>query len=240
MKRYNNNQVLLIPDVHAPYHHKDTLAFLEAVAGVYNPDRVFQLGDWTDSYAFSRYPKDMDHKDTYSSEYKKVRQFTKDLVTIFPKGTALKGNHDARLWNRAKLAGVPKGLLIPYERVIGLEETDWDMQWDLTFTVDANRKSWFLAHTKTASPLNTGLVLGRSVAFGHDHTKFKIESFQSIEQRIYGVHCGCLIGDDRYAFAYNRSAMIRPNLGCVVITRGVPKLIPMETGPSGRWNKIVH
>lgn len=240
MKRYSNNAVLLIPDTHAPYQHKDTISFLEKVAEKYNPDRVFHMGDWTDSYCFSRYPKNIEQPDSYTDEYRQVRKFTEDLLKVFPTGIAMKGNHDARLWERAKVAGIPRGLLVPYERVIGLEDTDWSMDWDKTFTIDATRKQWYLSHTRTASPLNCAKTLGMSVAFGHEHNSFKIESFQHVHQRIYGVHTGSLISDNRYAFAYNRQSMIRPSLGCVVILRGVPRLIPMDCGPSGRWNKIVH
>lgn len=240
MKRYNNNAVLLIPDVHAPYQHKDTLSFLSGVADKYCPDRVFQLGDWTDSYCFSRYPKDIEHEDTYSSEYRKVRKFTEGLTTLFPEGTAIKGNHDARAWERAKVAGIPKGILIPYERVIGLEDSNWSMVWDYNFTVDADRHQWYLTHTKGSNVLNTAKLLGRSVAVGHEHNKFEIQSYALPEKRIYGVTSGCLIGDNRYAFAYNKQSLIRPALGCVMILRGVPKLIPMDTGPSGRWNRVVH
>lgn len=238
-KRYDNNAVLLIPDTHAPYHHRDALDFLKAVNEKYQPDRVFHLGDWTDSYCFSRYPKNIENPDSYTLEYRQVRKFTDDMLKIFPSGICMKGNHDARLWERAKQAGVPRGLLIPYERVIGLEGTEWEMVWDYTFTVDATRKQWFLAHTKTSSALNCAKTLGMSVAFGHEHNKFAVESFQHVHQRIYGVQVGCLIGDNRYAFAYNRQSMIRPSRGCVMIIRGVPRLIPMDCGPKGRWNKLV-
>lgn len=37
--------ILVIPDQHAPYHHKDTLDFLSAVAAKYRPDTVVNLGD---------------------------------------------------------------------------------------------------------------------------------------------------------------------------------------------------
>ena len=239
MKQYKNNNVLLIPDTHAPYHHKDALEFLARVNDKYNPDRVFHMGDWTDSYCFSRYPKDIEHEDTYTKEYKKVRKFTEDMLSIFPEGIAMKGNHDARLWERAKQAGVPRGLLLPYDEVIGLKGTNWQMKYDYSFTVDANRQQWFLAHTKTASAINCAKTLGMNVAFGHEHVKFVIESFQSVHKRLYGVSTGCLIGDNRHAFAYNRQSMVRPNRGCVMLIDGIPKLIPMDVTPGGKWNRVV-
>lgn len=239
MKQFKNNNVLLIPDTHAPYQHQDALAFLQAVADKYCPDRVFHMGDWTDSYCFSRYPKDIEMEDSYKKEYKKVRKFTDDLLKIFPVGISMKGNHDARLWERAKTGGIPRGLILPYDEVIGLKGTGWKMDYDYSFTVDATRQSWYLAHTRTASAMNCAKTLGMNVAFGHEHTKFVIESFQGVNKRLYGVTCGCLIGDNRYAFAYNRQSMVRPNRGCVMVVRGVPRLVPMEITPGGRWNKVL-
>lgn len=239
MKRYDNNSVLIIPDTHAPYHHPDTIPFLTAVKKRYRPDRVFHAGDWTDSYCFSRFPKDPDMKDTFTTEYKAVLKFTERLVELFPEGTLLKGNHDVRAYERAKVAGIPRGLMIPYEQMIGLDKADWKLTWDYTFTVDANRSKWYISHTKSANAFATAKLLGMSVVFGHNHTMFKVESFQSINKRIYGVNVGCLIGDDRYAFGYNKQSIIRPNRGCVVILRGIPRLVPFDVGPGGRWNKVV-
>ena len=239
MKRFKNNAVLLIPDTHAPYHHRDTFAFLKAVKKKYDLDRVFHMGDWTDSYCFTRFPKDPDMEESYTTEFKQVRAFTKEMTELFPEGMLMMGNHDVRAYERAKTAGIPKGLLIPYDEMIGLSESNWRMEWDYTFTVDANRKQWYLAHTKSSNAFVTAKMLGMSAAFGHNHTMLKIETLQVPNQRIYGVSTGCLLGDNRYAFGYNKNSMVRPNRGCVVILRGVPRLIPFDVGPGGRWNKVV-
>lgn len=240
MKRYKNNAVLVMPDFHAPYHHPDTIPFLMAVRDAYKPDRVYQIGDWTDSYCFTRFPKDIEHEDSYTAEYRKVRKFTADLLAEFPEGVALKGNHDARLWERAKQAGIPRGLITPYETVIGLDKADWQMKYEATFTADANRQQYYLVHEKAMTPLNLAKALGCSVVYGHSHTKFEVTSAMLLDKRVYGVFTGCLIGDNRYAFGYNSRSVIRPNRGCVMILDGVPRLIPFDIGPKGKWNRVVR
>jgi hypothetical protein len=40
-----NDRILVIGDIHAPYEHPDTVAFLKAVKKKYNPTRVIQIGD---------------------------------------------------------------------------------------------------------------------------------------------------------------------------------------------------
>jgi len=239
MKRYKNNAVLVMPDFHAPYHHPDTIPFLCAVRDKYQPDRVYQIGDWTDSYAFTRFPKDPE-ADSYTTEYKQVKKFTKMLTDEFPRGTALKGNHDARLWERAKNAGIPRGLIMPYEKVIGLEKTEWDMKYEASFTVDATREQYYLVHEKAGTPLNLAKALSCSVVYGHNHTKAEVASVMLLDKRVYGCYTGCLIGDNRYAFGYNGRSIIRPNRGCLMIIDGVPRLIPFDVGPKGKWNRVIR
>ena len=41
----DNSCILVIPDLHAPYHHQDALDFLVAVAAKYQPTRLINLGD---------------------------------------------------------------------------------------------------------------------------------------------------------------------------------------------------
>lgn len=40
-----NDRILIIGDIHAPYEHPDTVAFLKAVKEKYKPTRVIQIGD---------------------------------------------------------------------------------------------------------------------------------------------------------------------------------------------------
>jgi len=42
-KIYKN--ILVMPDLHAPYHHKDSLDFMKALRDKYQPDLVVNLGD---------------------------------------------------------------------------------------------------------------------------------------------------------------------------------------------------
>ena len=93
-KRFDNCRVLVLSDTHAPYHHKGTLDFLSAVNAEYNPDRVVHAGDCGDIYSISEYPKDLEHRDTWSDEIKGLRKFVKELGSLFPRVDLLESNHD--------------------------------------------------------------------------------------------------------------------------------------------------
>lgn len=45
---HDNSRILFISDMHIPYHHVDTIAFLKHLKAKYKPTRVICLGDEVD------------------------------------------------------------------------------------------------------------------------------------------------------------------------------------------------
>lgn len=229
----NYENVLALSDTHFPYHHPDTFDFLERIKEKYQPDFVVHGGDITDSYAFSRYPKDPEYDECYTQEFRTVRRCIEYLHGIFPELAIVKSNHDERLWERAKIAGIPKSIVLPFLEIIGAGEYNWSLVDELIVEIADN--PWYFAHYRGSNVLTVAERAGMSVLQGHTHTKLGIRSTVTLRGRIWGVDCGCLLGDDRHAFAYNKSSIIRPNLGVVMIERGVPRVIPMNL-ITGIWD----
>ena len=48
-----HERVLVISDLHIPYHHKDSFKFLEEVKKQFRPDTVINIGDLLDFHAIS-------------------------------------------------------------------------------------------------------------------------------------------------------------------------------------------
>ena len=48
-----HNSVLVISDLHIPYHHKDSFKFLKAIKKEFKPDTVINIGDLLDFHAIS-------------------------------------------------------------------------------------------------------------------------------------------------------------------------------------------
>ena len=152
---------LVIGDTHFPYHHPDTFEFLSAVIAKHRPDRFIHVGDLTDSYAFSRYPKDPEYDECYTKEFQTVREAVKQLHLLMPTLDIMHSNHDDRLWNRATVAGIPKSVMLPFMSVIGADGFDWKLHPDLI--VD----DWFFCHYKGANILRIASDAGMSVVQGH-------------------------------------------------------------------------
>lgn len=229
MKRHDNSCVLIFGDTHAPFEHKDTLAFLADISSKYKPDRVVCNGDLSDSYWFSQYSKDI-KAERMSHEITGLRKFTKELGKIFPEIVISDSNHDARLWRKAKEAGIPREFIIPYMNLIGAEDLKgWKLVDDFFFTVDADRSKWQVSHWKTGTALTCSQHLGRNIVLSHHHSKQGIYRWSPEPgKNLYGADTGCLIDRKSYAFAYASAQALVQVTGAILIEEGVPKIIPLN------------
>lgn len=96
----SDNNILLISDIHIPYHNIDaiTLAFDYGVQN--NVNTVFINGDLIDNAQVSKFEKDP-RKRSVKEEFDLTRQFLEILRHTFPKASIywLKGNHCVR-WEK--------------------------------------------------------------------------------------------------------------------------------------------
>ena len=49
----NHKRILVISDMHIPYHHKDSIKFLKEIKKEFKPDTVINIGDLLDFHAIS-------------------------------------------------------------------------------------------------------------------------------------------------------------------------------------------
>lgn len=239
-RRYKNNRILAFGDTHSPYHHPDTINFLQAVIGKYEPDRFVHMGDLTDSYCFNRYSMDVGNMESYTEEFKGVRKFVKQLGNLIPDMLLCSSNHDDRLWNRAKVGGIPKEFIVPFLKVVGGDQFNWKLSHEHILRVESDRNYWYFCHTRAGTTINMASSQGMSAVTGHNHNMFNIIRANTLSGVRYGVDTPSLLDNNRHAFAYNNMNIKRPNLGCVMIINGVPKMIPMDLkGKSNNWNKKI-
>jgi hypothetical protein len=220
-KRYDNNCVLVFGDTHFPYEHKGMWAFLEYLKSEYPIDRVVHMGDIMDMYSVSAYPKDPDHKDSWSDELKKGRKKVKRLVELFPDMCVLESNHDDRAYKKSRISGLPRSFLIEYREVIGAPP-GWKWYPELNIRAESNKTHMFFAHTKAGGALSTAQDKGMSAFLGHHHSRFGMSGFKANKKTIYGVDVGCLVSDKGSPFKYNKMDRGRPIQGACVVVDGMP------------------
>lgn len=102
----NNKNILVLCDIHLPYHHKNALKVAIEDGVRRGVDTVILNGDTIDFYSISRFIKDPKFRDL-TKELQVARQFLKYLRATFPDALIIfkTGNHEDRwkhhIWNHA-------------------------------------------------------------------------------------------------------------------------------------------
>ena len=226
-----NSRILVISDMHIPYHHKDSFAFLKEIKKQFKPDSVVNIGDSLDFHAISMHDS---NPDLYSAghELKEARKYIKELESVFPEVTEVDSNHSSLVYRRALKYGMSKEFLKDYGDFLGTKKWKWVD--DLTLTM-SNKQRCFFTHGRSADVLKTSQAMGMSCVQGHYHTKFVISWWANPDNLFFGMNVGCLINQKSMAFAYAKNFKTRFILGCGVILNGVPRLLPMVLNTKGDW-----
>lgn len=229
---HDNSRILLISDLHIPYHHQDAIAFLLHLKEKYNPTRVICLGDEVDGHALSFHDSDPDLPSA-GDEIRQALPVIAELFKIFPKMDILESNHGSLVWRKAKVFGIPKHYIKSYNEVLGV---DGGWKWSFDLTVDLpNGQKCYMHHGKTSNIIQLSQQMGMNATQGHYHETFKIDYWGNSTGLYWGMQCGCLIDDDKLAFNYNNVNIKRPIIGTGLIIDSMPVLEPMRLNSEGRW-----
>ena len=238
-RKKENSCVLVISDLHSPYHHPDALKFLSALKDKYNPDKVICMGDELDFSQVS-YHESNPNMDSAKTELEKGRKFLYKLEKLFPEMDVMKSNHGSLPYRKAVTAGLPLEVIKHYRDIIfnkgGGEGWHWHNELVLTLS---NGKKCKFKHIAAANVVNSAAAIGMNLVSAHRHTSFKIQYVESPDNVRFGMCVGCLIDDTNPAFDYNDNTDKRPVTGCAVIENGIPKLIPMVLKKNNKWDGVV-
>lgn len=228
----DNSRVLLISDLHIPYHHKDSFKFLKYLKDKYNPTRVVCLGDELDKNQLSYHEKDPDLPSA-GDELRQSQKYIKELYKLFPKMDIIESNHGSLVWRKAKTFGIPKHYIKSYQDVLGVSDS-WKWSFDLTLTLPNGNKC-YIHHGKTNNVIRLSQQMGMCAVQGHYHESFKIDYWGNPTGLYWGMQCGCLVDDNSLAFSYNNTNIKRPVIGTGLIIDSLPVLEPMVLDSNGNW-----
>lgn len=228
----DNSRVLLISDLHIPYHHQDSLEFLQHLKDKYNPTRIICLGDEMDKHSLSYHDSDPDLMSA-GDELDAGKKVIKKLYKMFPDMDLLDSNHGSLVWRKAKTNGIPKAYIKSYNDVLEVGN-GWKWSYDLTIELPDDSKV-YLHHGKVADVTKLSQQMGMNAVQGHYHEKFKVEYWGNPDKLNWSMQCGCLIDNESYAFNYNNVNVKRPVIGTGLIIDSHPVLEPMILDENGRW-----
>ena len=227
-----NSRILIIGDLHVPYHHVDAFRFLHAVREEYKPDRVIQIGDEVDFHAISFHTSDPDLLSP-GDELESAIEKLQTLYKLFPEVDLLESNHGSLVYRKGKEHGLPRHVFKSYREVLKAPR-GWRWHFDLTLKLSNNTQCYF-HHGKTSDPLKLSHSMGMSAVQGHFHEKFSINYWGNSLGLHWQAFTGCLINDHSLAMNYNNANLKRPIIGSLIILDGWPRLLPLVMNKEGRW-----
>jgi hypothetical protein len=224
--------VFVLGDIHFPYHHVDTFAFLSAVKKKYRPDKIISIGDEIDGHAWSFHQPDPDLSSP-GDELGLAKDYVHKLASIFPTMAIIESNHGSLFYRKQKAHGIPRAAMRSYNDIYGVSKK-WSWHYDLTIKLSDNTHCYF-HHAKSSNVIATSMSMGMSVVQGHLHEKFSVQYWANSLGLYFAAQTGCLVNDHSLAMSYNNNNLKRPILGSLIIIDGQPKLLPMVLNKRGRW-----
>lgn len=231
--KYNwkKKTILWIADMHIPYHHRDSYAFLRYMKKKHKPDLVVSVGDLGDFHDLSFHDSDPDLMSAGDELYA-LQRYSRELEKLFPDMYILGSNHGDLPARKAFSAKMPKGFLRPYNEIYGVGK-GWKFVDDLELIWEGHRL--YAAHGISKNGLKLATQRGVCTVQGHFHTEFRADYASNPHALIWSMQVGCLIDGNSLAFKYDKLNLQRPIIGSGVSVAGLPQLEPMLLDTKGRW-----
>lgn len=224
--------VLAISDMHAPWYHRDTVAFLKALKRRYRPDLVVCLGDEGDQYGISDY----DHAPEAPSagdEYTQMIEALNPVYNLFPVVRSCVSNHTSRPFRRASKYGIPSVYLRSYKDFMQAPK-----EWEWVDSIEIDGVEYFHGegYSGAMGALKAALDRMQPVVMAHLHAYAGVLYSANSKHLVFGVNGGCLVDRSSIAFQYGKHIAAKPIIGCPIIKDGIPSYIHMQMDRHGRWN----
>lgn len=228
----NNDRILVISDMHIPYHHPDLIEFLAYLKKKYKPTRIISMGDELDKHALSFHDHDPDLPSA-GDELRQSKVVIAELYQMFPKMDIIESNHGSLVWRKAKTNGIPRHYIKSYNEVLGVGP-NWKWSFELTIKLP-NGQNCYFHHGKSSDVIQLSQQMGMNAVQGHFHETFKVSYWRNPTGLYWGLQTGCLVDDDALAFSYNNVNIKRPIIGTALIIDSMPVLEPLVMDSEGRW-----
>lgn len=173
--KYREKRVLVIPDMHAPYHDKTVWkTILRALDCLEDGDEIVFIGDFADYYRVSRYFKDADRMDfekelaVVNKMLDKVQEFSyeRDVDVTF-----LEGNHENRLARYVQEHAPDIHSIVPgTNELLYITDRDWKFfQYTEVYKVGKMSFVHDVGRAGKNADKQSLVDFGGNLCFGHTH-----------------------------------------------------------------------
>lgn len=201
------NRVLIVGDLHAPFNKYGYLEFCQEMYYKYDCNKVVFIGDIIDMHFSSFHESDPDGLSA-GAELLKAKQEIANWYKAFPIAKVCLGNHDLIPNRKAMTSGLSNSWIKTIDEV--LETPNWEFSEefeidDVTYVHGTGRK----ARNRAKAELT-------SIVQGHYHSESYIEHFVGKQYSIFAMQVGCGIDRKSYAMAYGKH-FNKPHINCGII-----------------------
>jgi hypothetical protein len=162
-------RVLILPDLHAPFHDKTAWKLVLQAAKAFEWDTIVSLGDFYDCYSVSRYVKDPKIKASFDEEIEKGRKLCLEPLNRIPcrQKLIVLGNHEERPRDYLKDKAPEIYTKFDKEDWLGFRSTGWDVY---EYHDHARMGKLLFTHEVGASGALAVLnAVQGNIVTGHDH-----------------------------------------------------------------------
>lgn len=205
----NPDNVLFVPDLHAPFIKEGVLEWIREEQKNYNCGTVIFAGDITDGHAWNFHEHDVDGM-SVGDELIAAKKQLKEWYKAFPVALVTLGNHDLLVQRKAKTAGLSKYFIKDYGSIIEAPTT-WQ------FGLEFMKHNVKYTHGTTGDAFKVAKESRISTCQGHFHSKTFVQWSVSEKDAIFGMQVGWGADRDKYAFDYGKSFSNKPILSCGVV-----------------------
>lgn len=221
------NKVLIIPDLHMPFHDKKSLSEVVKFAKSFRPDCVVQIGDLYDCYSFSRFSRNPDlitPKDELLAAKGYAVEMWASMKKASPRASLyqLRGNHESRLIKRMmdkvpefeSLLEAPITSLFKYRGVVSLPSERSELViGDI-----------ILVHGWSLKPEFHMNYFGMSCVHGHSH-RAGIVYKPHRGKALFEMNVGHLADEGQIPLCYGSTMTSQWTKGFGIISKGEPRFI---------------
>lgn len=213
-------KVLVIGDVHFPFHSKKALAKVFNLIKIEKPDAVVQIGDLLDQYIFSKYnktPKITPDQDVVKG-LAQAKQMWKDIAKIVPKARLYQilGNHDIRISKRiSELLPALSSIYSPLSlyNFPGVKVMKSDRHY-------LKLDGVVYCHGWLSKSIDHAKHFSQPTVHGHRH-----QPTVQTDGNLWSMDVGYMADDKTLPLSYTASKFTRWRKACGVVENGLPHLI---------------
>ena len=221
--KLDKNNVIFIPDLHAPFIKDGVLDWIKEEQKRYNCGTVIFAGDIIDGHAWSYHEHDPDGL-SVGDELQAAREQLKPWFKAFPEAISLMGNHDLLIQRKARTIGLSKHFIKGFGDVIGAPK-GWK------FDIEYVKDNVLYKHGNVGTAFKVAKESRISTCQGHFHAETYVQWSVSEKDAIFGMQVGWGADRHAYAFDYGKPFAKKPVISCgLILDRGktpIVKLMPI-------------